>query len=268
MIHDSKKPLISIITTCLNAQKTIEKAMLSVFDQTYKNIEYIIIDGGSSDESKNIIKKYEDKIAYWVSEKDSGISDGWNKGIQKATGEIIGILNADDWYEKDTIATIVELHTTYCKDFYVGSLRYWAENQYSFVVDTDPDFDKKLSYKMPRVNHPSSFFKKSVYDDIGLFNKERKYAMDYDFFIRAIKNKKTFYISHKVFTNMALGGKSHANAFNSYKEVLGIAQNKILGCLWFIYSIIKLYLRKIISFIRLEKMLITIKYRTNGTKYL
>src|SRR5258705_5340519 len=100
-------PLVSIITIVYNGEKYIEDSIRSVINQSYKNIEYIIIDGGSSDNTVSIIKKYEKQIAFWISEKDKGISDAFNKGIAKATGEIIGILNSDDWYERDTVAKAV-----------------------------------------------------------------------------------------------------------------------------------------------------------------
>ena len=100
-------PLISIITVSYNAVKTIEDTILSVINQTYPNIEYIIIDGGSTDGTLDIIKKYQDKITYWVSEPDKGIYDAMNKGIAKANGELIGIINADDWYELDAVQNVV-----------------------------------------------------------------------------------------------------------------------------------------------------------------
>ena len=97
------KPLISIITTSLNSSKTIEKTILSILNQSYDNIEFIIIDGDSSDDTINIIKKYEKFIDFWISEKDHGIFDGMNKGIKISTGDIIGILNSDDIYTKDAL---------------------------------------------------------------------------------------------------------------------------------------------------------------------
>ena len=95
-------PLISVVTVSYNAIATIEQTILSVINQKYSAIEYIIIDGGSTDGTVDIIKKYEDKISYWVSERDNGIYDAMNKGIRHATGKIVGIINSDDWYEMAT----------------------------------------------------------------------------------------------------------------------------------------------------------------------
>ena len=100
------KPKISIITVVFNGVKTIEQTILSVISQKYENMEYIIIDGGSTDGTIDIIKKYEDKIAYWISEADQVIYDAMNKGIDKSTGDIIGILNSDDFYDKDIMDRI------------------------------------------------------------------------------------------------------------------------------------------------------------------
>ena len=96
-MNSTNIPLITIITVSYNAVKTIEDTIVSVLGQTYNNIEYIIIDGGSTDGTLDIIKKYQDKITYWVSEPDKGIYDAMNKGIAKANGELIGIINSDDW---------------------------------------------------------------------------------------------------------------------------------------------------------------------------
>ena len=100
--------LISVITVSYNAVSTIEQTILSVINQTYSNIEYIIIDGGSTDGTIDIIRRYEDKIAYWVSEPDRGIYDAMNKGASKANGEYIAFLNSDDWYELDAVSIIAQ----------------------------------------------------------------------------------------------------------------------------------------------------------------
>ena len=121
------KPLVTIITIVKNGEKYIENAIKSVINQTYENIEYIIIDGRSTDRTLDIIATYNESIDYWISEKDSGISDAFNKGINLANGELIGIVNSDDWLETNAVETIVnhldEKHSIYC-----GNLKLYDRN--------------------------------------------------------------------------------------------------------------------------------------------
>ena len=104
------QPLVSIITTVLNGEKYIEETILSVVNQSYNNIEYIIVDGGSNDKTIEIIKKYEDRIDYWNSEKDSGIYFGFNRGLKLFTGDLVGFVNSDDTLNKDAIGTLVNYY--------------------------------------------------------------------------------------------------------------------------------------------------------------
>ncbi|MDO4190908.1 MAG: glycosyltransferase, partial [Bacteroidales bacterium] len=125
-------PLVSIITVCFNAEKTIEQTIQSVINQTYSNIEYIIIDGKSTDSTLNIVSKYKDNIATIISEPDNGIYDAMNKGIKLSSGELIGIINADDWYEKDAVKIMVNKYlSTENKDnsLYYGMIRIWKNNK-------------------------------------------------------------------------------------------------------------------------------------------
>ncbi len=241
-----ENPLFSIITISFNSVKTIEKTILSILNQTYKNIEYIVIDGGSTDGTIDIIKKYSDKIAYWVSEKDEGISDAYNKGILASHGEIIGIMNSDDWYELNALKIIAELDFENNADFYVGSLRYWDEKGNNIVVFPDRKYTKKISYRMPHLNHPSSFLKKEVYNTVGLFNKKYRYSLDYDLFLRISLNNKKCVFTNEVLSNMLVGGVSNIHEMEGHREVLAISKNKILGTVWYLFVSLKTKIRKII----------------------
>ena len=123
-----KKPKISIITVCYNSEAHIEEAILSVINQSYENKEYLVIDGGSKDGTLNIIEKYKDKIDYFVSEPDKGISDAFNKGIKAATGDIIGILNSDDFMMKDALTKVAEQYEVGV-DLYRGFTLVWNEKR-------------------------------------------------------------------------------------------------------------------------------------------
>lgn len=111
-----EKPLVSIVTPVYNGEKYLEDTIQSIIKQTYDNIEYIIIDGGSTDKTLDIIKKYEDKIAYWMSEQDRGMYDGINKGFKMATGEIFAWLNSDDKYYHSAVEIVVGIFNKYSKN--------------------------------------------------------------------------------------------------------------------------------------------------------
>lgn len=243
----NSNPLISIITISFNSIKTIERTILSVLNQTYKNIEYIIIDGGSTDGTVDIIKKYSDRISYWVSEKDEGISDAFNKGILASHGEIIGIINSDDWYENDALETIINLDNKNHADFYIGALKYWNNNKY-IIEYPDPEYQKKIYYRMTHINHPASFIKRKTYNDVGLFNTKYKYVMDRDLFIRISKCNKRGIFTNKIISNMLSGGVSLINEKETCKEGFIISTNKILGTIWYFISLLKINIKNIIKY--------------------
>jgi glycosyltransferase involved in cell wall biosynthesis len=255
-------PKVSVITICYNSASTIKDTIESVINQTYPNVEYIIVDGGSSDGTIDIIKKYENHITKWISEPDKGISDAFNKGILMATGELIGIINSDDWYEKGAVKKVVTEHKKNNKDFYVGALRYWDKHCNSFIVQPDKKYKQKILYKMPNLNHPSSFITKRMYEEIGLFNVDLKYAMDYDLFLRAINKNKVAYIIDDVLSNMRHDGVSVRYASLAYKEVKNLAidmgrQNSAI--LYYFYSLAKLNTRHFMNFLGLGRIVSIIR---------
>src|SRR5882724_3849250 len=173
-----QSPLVSIITIVYNGEEHIEGTIKSVLDQTYPNIEYILIDGGSTDGTIEIINKYRHAIAFFISEKDSGISDAFNKGIRRANGEIIGIINADDWYENDTVAKVVEQIGD--SDISYGDLRLLKNGKTDFILKGDHNYlDREMT-----INHPTVFAKRKCYEQFGLFDIKYKCAMDYDLVLR------------------------------------------------------------------------------------
>ncbi|MFA5743035.1 MAG: glycosyltransferase family 2 protein [Candidatus Paceibacterota bacterium] len=213
-----KTPIISIITVTFNGGKTIESAIKSVLGQSYKNIEYIIVDGGSTDGTLEIVEKYKDRIAKFVSERDKGIYDGMNKGLNLATGDIIGILNSDDLYASDeVIKSVVEKMEEQDADVCWGDLVY---------VD-DKDIDKVLRYwrssnckkgKFERgwmPPHPAFFVRKRVYEKYGKFDLDFRIAADYELMLRFLRknNVKACYFP-KILVKMRIGGESNKNIKN------------------------------------------------------
>jgi glycosyltransferase involved in cell wall biosynthesis len=215
------KHLVSIITVAYNADRFIEKTIQSVLSQTYFPIEYIIIDGGSTDNTVNIIKKYAHRIAWWCSEKDRGISDAFNKGLNKATGDIIGIINADDWYESDTIEKVVNDFGH--SDVAYGDLQIWKGTQKDFIQKGN----HRLLAREMTVNHPTVFIKKNCYEKMGNFSEEYKCAMDYDLLLRFYTNNCSFKYIPFVLSNMRLEGLSDYNWPLGCRETLTI-KNKYL----------------------------------------
>jgi glycosyltransferase involved in cell wall biosynthesis len=227
---------ISIITVVYNNEKTIKDAMQSVLRQTYKNIEYVIIDGKSKDNTVNLINEYKEKLGYFISEKDNGLYDAMNKGIQATTGDVIGILNSDDLYQDlDVIAAVMERFNDDPElDILYGDLVYVKSDDTSKVVR---NWKSKRYYNnfFEDANvppHPSLFVRSKVYKEAGLFDLQYKLAADYELMLRMFKkhNFKSKYLN-RLIIKMRLGGatnQSFTNIVNQNKEVLKAWKNNDL----------------------------------------
>ncbi|MCK5505865.1 MAG: glycosyltransferase [Thermodesulfovibrionia bacterium] len=219
--ENKNRPLVSIITPSYNSGKYLEATIRDILDQDYSNIEYIVIDGGSTDESISIIKQYEKNITYWVSEPDEGISDAFNKGIKVSKGEIIGIHNAGDGYPDGAIEIAVKsLFENPDYDFVYGDMVYTdSAGKPEHVMKGERNYLDKINSTLPTLNHPTVFVRRNVYETCGLFDTSYKIAMDYEFFLRITHaGKKGRYIE-KPLALMALGGISYSRFYDGYREV-------------------------------------------------
>ena len=212
---------VSIITICFNSAATIEDTIQSVLAQDYDDIEYILVDGASRDNTLAIIEKYKSRIAKVVSEPDKGIYDAMNKGLALATGQIIGILNSDDIYAYNGVITDVvqKFHETNADGIYADLvyvdrdhtsriIRYWKSGKYRPGAF-------KYGWMPP---HPAFFVKKQVYDQYGHFNLTLRSAADYEIMLRFIhKHKISVGYLPKVVTKMRVGGQSNVTVKNRYK---------------------------------------------------
>ncbi|MGY2896346.1 glycosyltransferase family 2 protein [Deinococcus sp. UYEF24] len=202
---------VSVVTVVYNGEKFIEDTIKSVLNQTYNNIEHIIIDGGSKDGTIKILRRYSDQIAYWRSERDEGIYDGMNKGIAATTGEIIGTLNADDYYaEQDVIATVVKkfqdsgVHCVFGDVIFIDSETKKITRRY--ISEPKPERYFRWGF-MPA--HPTFFTFRSDYLKYGAYKTGYKIAADYELIMRFIKtNKVTYAKIPRSLVIMRMGGVS------------------------------------------------------------
>lgn len=214
---------VSIVTVSFNSEDTIRDTFESVLSQTYSDLEYIVVDGNSSDETQTIIagysKRFENRgIAYkYLSENDKGVFDAMNKGVSLASGDIVGILNSDDILaRKDSIAKIVErFESDNCdavySDLYIMDYQTMSTPNRVFIAGKR---NYKLGWYPP---HPTLYLKKRVYEEYGVFNISYKLAADYDFMLRLMKaDLKMSYIKEPLIY-MRAGGNS-TNSFKSYKD--------------------------------------------------
>jgi glycosyltransferase involved in cell wall biosynthesis len=178
-----------------NAEKYLEETILSVLNQTFDNIEYIIVDGGSTDSTIDIINKYNDAIDYWISEPDKGIYDAMNKGISLCSGTIIGLINAGDTYTKDAIKTIAKEHNNNPLGIIAGDCKVMLNQANKWLIRKG-QIDNLPYNTLP---HPSVFVPLAIYKKHGLFDINFKIAGDYDFLCRCYQNEvKFFYVSEVI----------------------------------------------------------------------
>ncbi|GKX65532.1 glycosyltransferase family 2 protein [Inconstantimicrobium mannanitabidum] len=212
---------VSIITVCLNSEKYIEQTIQSVLNQIYKDIEYIIIDGMSTDNTLNIVEKYKPLFngrLTVVSEKDSGIYNAMNKGIKRATGELIGIINSDDWYELDAVENVVNNYNNEECVLYGGMVNR-KDNE---ITKIDMSSYKELSNCM--FGHPTAFVPKSIYNKFGLYDESYRIAADYDFMLRLFDNNVQFKFINKVIANFREGGLSTTSIEKCKNETLAVKE--------------------------------------------
>jgi len=205
--------LVSIITVVYNGEKYLQQTIDSIKKQSYKNIEYIIIDGGSTDNTINIIKNNRDVINSWVSEEDRGLYDAMNKGINLAKGELIGMVNSDDWYEEDTIETVVKAYQENPnKSIFHGDRYDILENGDKKRFNYNPSVLKFKYYSMT-FNHPTMFITATEYKEHRYNIKLASHA-DYQFVLEAwLKDSNKFFYINKVLSNFRLGGISGTMPF-------------------------------------------------------
>lgn len=241
------KPLISIITVVYNDEKFLEETIKSVINQTYNNVEYIIIDGASTDGTVDIIKKYEDVIDYWVSERDSGIYDAMNKGIDVASGKWINFMNAGDgFYNDDILEKIFTLNTFKNVDIIYGNHNVIYPNKTRIVKAGNIDD----IWKGSQFCHQSAFVSAKV-QKTNKFNLSNRIGADFELFYYLYKQKMYFKYIDSIVANYSAGGLSDIKRVDSIVGRWNVINKNNKINIYYVYLILKeitkYYIKKIIS---------------------
>jgi len=242
-------PFVSIITPSFNQARFLDSTILSVLNQDYPNIEYIIVDGGSTDGSVDVIKRYEDKLAWWVSEKDQGQTDAINKGFNRAAGDILAWINSDDTYNPGAVSAAVRCLTenpdvalVYADCNYI--------NEDGNVIGQFPaaqtDY-RKLRAGYVHIPQQTMFFRAKYWKDLGPLDPSFYFAMDYDLWTRIAKRAPFKYVSGQTWANfrMHLDSKTNINDKRGWQEMLRVHYRD--GGSFLSIIVAKYYLRKVIG---------------------
>lgn len=198
MLDKNSDPLFSIVTPSYNQAQFLEKTIQSVLSQDYPNIEYIIIDGGSTDGSVDIIKKYEHRLAYWVSEPDRGQAHAINKGFRIATGDILAWLNSDDEYVPGTIEKVVRILKSHNEKLVYGSAKFIDEEGNEINTyrgePLKPGFKRMRYWEGWPIPQPTVFFKRELFDVYGGLDESYRLSLDYEWLIRVSRYEKFYFL--------------------------------------------------------------------------
>jgi glycosyltransferase involved in cell wall biosynthesis len=214
----------SIITPTFNSKKFLEETILSVLSQDGVDFEYIIVDGGSTDGTVDIIKQYagKDSRIRWISEPDEGIADAFNKGIALAGGEIVGIINSDDTYQQGALAAVAEAYHSHPEwDVFHGDMLRLLGDTLLFLLKPS-EVQSHIWHEMP-LNHPATFVTTRAYGKVGGYNPKVRIAMDYDLMLRLHKGGCRFHYVERPLAAMRYGGASDAKFLDGLREVRAIA---------------------------------------------
>lgn len=252
--HSENNPLISIITAVFNGEEYLEQTILSIINQTYENIEYIIIDGGSTDGTLDIIKKYENRISYWVSEKDNGIGDAFNKGVKISRGDYINFQGHGDGLISTDVLEKVFKDVNTDEDMLVSTRikRIDINGEEIFTSKHIINFDKRSLLFRMSIPHQGLFMHKSYFNKYGLFDVNNTFCMDYEHLLRSYKEFPKVATSHVISSIWREDGIGRGKTLEIYKEWdkvkrdKNVTNNFILGFIngW---NILKYYVKKLIG---------------------
>jgi glycosyltransferase involved in cell wall biosynthesis len=253
----SEMPYISFIIATFNSGSSLVSTLESIFAQTYLRFEVIVIDGGSSDDTVNILKSYKDKIAYWVSEKDRGIAHAFNKGVKVAKGDYINFQGSGDTLTCSTVLSEIFTNSVYREDFVIARINRISNTIRKEVLwvskKNRPTFNFNTLVWRMSLHHQALFTHKSYFKRYGEFDENLKYSMDYEHVLRSFRDKPSIHTSNVIFSNWRKDGLGENNEFKIFSEYNSIKiKNRIkpMYILFFVDYIIlfKFCLKKILFF--------------------
>lgn len=252
-----KLPRISIISAVYNGDKYLEETIKSIINQTYDNIEYIIIDGGSTDGTLDIIKKYEDRIDYWISEKDKGISNAFNKGVAVASGMYINFQgDGDGFYSKDVLKEVFSKVNPSKDVFVCGRIqRIDKDGKELYLSKKYSDFKKQSLLLRMSLPHQALFTHINYFKQYGLFDEENQFCMDYEHLLRSYRNFPNVKVTNTIVSKWRADGIGNGRTleilreYNKIKKKNSVTSNLLLGIIN-IWLLIKYQFKKTILKVR------------------
>ena len=261
-------PKLSIITVNLNNEHGLQKTMESVFEQTFTDYEYIIIDGGSTDGSKELIEKHQNKLVYWVSEKDNGVYYAMNKGIKKAQGEFCMFLNSGDYLvDAEVLETAVKFTNADKADIYYGNMLIELKKGKPVLKKHATEITLDI-LENETINHQASFIKTLLFKELGLYNTHYSLAADHAFYLKAYINGKVFSYVDLTWVNYQLDGISSLNSQQYFLQMKEIREQIIPGFVTKLRQENKAYKRMMDERIMYLARKASIKYSDNSVHFL
>lgn len=252
MSGDFVEPMVTVVTIALNAKTHIEETLQSVVSQRYARMEYVVIDGGSTDGTVEIINRYSRQLAYWKSAPDRGISDAFNKGIEATKGEWINFMNAGDVFENESAISRAITHVTAKHKLIYGKCGMMTEAGVLLQGVVGKPFSRRLLRTKMFIPHQAAFHHHSLFDQFGLYSSQYKAAMDYEFLLRAKKwlTPETVAYVNEPLARMRIGGvsRNEAKVYLEYRKAQREHRISWLESqIYYIYFMTKLKLRGVIK---------------------